>query len=360
MFKLLDKYVFFSFMNKLLWALVSAIVVFLVVDLVEHLDKFIDGKAPLMLILRYYYLYLPYVTYLILPVATLLATLFTVGSMTMTNELVAIKVAGVSFFRPLMVLLIASSACAFGTWVLGETVIPPTNRERLDIMRYDVKRLPRENRAKHGRIFAQISPTSQIYLNHYKMITKEAFEIQISDVEDGEIIKRIDAEKMVWRNNKWLVQSPVERTFYPDGSVTWRRNFDLSISGAGLRPDEFERVRTKPEELNAAELKEFISRLKSYGGETIKWEVELLAKTTQPIAAVVIVLFGAPLASVKRRGGTTLGFALSLFVCFIYFGFIQVGKVMGINGEIAPWFAAWIGNICFGVLGVIFLVKTDN
>ena len=77
--KILYRYVVTSYVKKLLWAILAAITVFIVVNLVEQLDKFIDSKVPALVVIRFYYLFVPYIVYLIFPVATLLATLFTIG-----------------------------------------------------------------------------------------------------------------------------------------------------------------------------------------------------------------------------------------------------------------------------------------
>ncbi len=356
--KILDRYVLVSFIQKLVYATVAATIIFLVVDAVEHIDTFVDHQTSMSQIIRYYYLFLPYIAYLIYPVAALLATLFTVGGLTMTNELVAIKVSGVSFSRILLLLLLATGIGAFGTYVLGETLIPSANRQREDLYRYDIKKMPRENRAKHGRIYVQVGKNKQLYIDRYKPLSKEAIGIQLIERDGGRIIRRVDAEKMIWLDNKWYFQGAAERVFSDSGKVNWRYDITESISGRGLHPDEFERVKTKPEELNREELLEFIKRIRKSGGKTLKWETEAYSKVAQPVAAIIIVLFGAPMASIRRRGGTALGFGLSLFVCFVYFGIIQIGKVFGYNGTIDPWLGAWIGNLFFGMIGLILLAKT--
>ncbi len=348
--------------------MIACVVVFLVVDGVDHLDKYIDAKSPIAVIAYYYYLYLPFIAYLVLPVAALLATLFTIGGMTISNEMTAIKASGVSFFRPLMVILTTTAFLSFGIYILGEMVVPQANKKRLDLWRYEIQKLPRDQQARHGRIYVQIGKDRQLYINHYKVSTREAFGVRIIDISGGDVKTRIDAKKMIWRDNRWFVQGAKQRTFPPEKNVKWEPIDDFVISGYSFRPGELERVKTKPEELNAEELKEFIARLRATGGNTVesdeantrKWETELAAKVSQPAAAVIIVLFGAPLAALRRRGGTALGFGLSLFICFIYFGFIQIGKILGYNGSLEPWLGAWIGNIFFGLLGLWLLSKAPN
>lgn len=359
--KILDRYLISFFTTKLLWAVLAATVIFVVMDLAENLDEFIDNDAPGSIIYRYYYLFVPYIFYLVLPVAALLATLFTIGGMTVSNEIIAMKVAGIPFFRPLFMLTLATCGWAFVAYILGETIIPSANRERMDIMRYEVKKVPRDSRALKGRIYVQVGSERQLYIDNYRAETKEAFGIRLLEVEDGKVCNRIDAAKMIWKNENWILQDANEMAFKGLDSIAspviWQRDIRLNISGDDLRPDELEKVQTKPEEMNGAQLQEFLTRFKRIGGESRRWEVELYAKSAHPVAAIIIVVFGAPLAAVRRRGGTALGFGLSLFICFLYFGLIQVGKILGIKGVLDPWFSAWIGNIVFLVLGVGLLFK---
>ena len=356
--KLLDRYVLTRFLGQFLWAVVAATIIFLAVDLVEQLDKFIDNRVSARTVLYFYVLYIPYIVYLILPVATLLGTLFTIGGMTMSNELTAMSVSGVSFRRPLMVLILVTGITAALGFILGESLVTQANRKRMDIQRYEVKRMPRESRARQGKFYMQVRPGEHIYINRYDPATREAFGISVVQVDGGRIVERCDAPKMVWRDNRWWLQEAVVQSFQPQGTIGWQRPEVRSLSGGGLRPEEFERVQAAPEEMNWWELGEFIHRLEASGGLTRKWRVDRLFKVSLPVATVVIVLFGAPLAAIKRRGGTALGFGLSLFVCFVYYGFLQVGKVMGYNGTLPPLASAWVGNLFFGLLGLGIWAKT--
>jgi len=358
--KILDRFIVSTYLRHLAFSWVAAIVIFLVVNSVENLDKFIDKQVPASTILQYYLLFIPHIIYLILPAVTLLATLFTIGGFTASNELTAIKIAGVPFSRLLFILLVTATVCAGGVYILGETVIPGTNRQQIDIWRYEVKKIPRENRAVRGRIYLQVGENNQMYIENYRSASREALGIKMLNVVNGKVKGRIDAEKMIWRDNAWHVQGTVRRIFGENGQVAWSTDADFTLKEDVPSPDQFEKVQTKPEEMNSFELREFIHRLKQVGGLTRRWDVELLAKISTPAAAVIIVFFGAPIAAVRRRGGTVMGFGISLFVCFIYFGLIQVGKVLGFNGTIPPWSAAWGGNIVFGTLGMWMLFRSKD
>ncbi|MDP8238198.1 MAG: LptF/LptG family permease [Candidatus Hatepunaea meridiana] len=355
--KILDKYIIYRFIGKLIWSISVATIVFLALDLVEMLDKFIDARVPMSTVIRYYYLYIPYIIYLILPVAALLATLFTIGGLTTSNELNAMQVSGVPFSRTLVLLLLTTIVLAGCGFIFGETIVPVTNRERMDIYRYDLKKLPRDARSRHGQLYMQIGKNKQLHIERYNPGTREAFGIQLVEIDEGRVIKRTDAEKMIWRDAVWYLQGSVERVFNSNGIVNWKKYPAMIAPAIKFEPNEIEKVQTKPEEMNWVELRDFIVKLQNSGGDIIRWKVDLFFKISLPLAAVIIVLFGAPIASIKRRGGTVLGFGLVLFICFIYFGFIQVGKVLGYNGTLTPLVSAWAGNVFFGLLGLGIFVR---
>jgi len=350
--KILDRYIVSRYVFHLLASLIAAVVIFLVINNVDNLDTFLDNNVPPKTILRYYYLFIPHIIYLTLPVATLLATLFTIGGLTQSNEMTAMYASGIPFRRASGLLLMVAALCSLGVLYIGETVVPVANRGRLDIERYDVKKLPRETRANMGRLYFQLEGGKQLFVERFNATTGEAIGIQMISTDSGRVVERVEAEKMVWRDGKWHLLGLTTSRFEADGWMRMRRDDQLELTSRGIEPDAFVRIQTMPEEMNYRELEEFIERMKISGGDPRKWEVDLKIKLASPIAAIIIVLFGAPVAAVRRRGGTAIAFALALLICFIYFGLTQVGRVMGHHGILSPIAAAWIGNVFFGVLGI--------
>jgi len=74
--KLTDKYILGRFLKILGFALLAFVLVVIIVDIIENIDKFIDHDAPLQLIALYYIYYIPFIIILALPVATLLLSSF--------------------------------------------------------------------------------------------------------------------------------------------------------------------------------------------------------------------------------------------------------------------------------------------
>jgi lipopolysaccharide export system permease protein len=102
-------------------------------------------------------------------------------------------------------------------------------------------------------------------------------------------------------------------------------------------------------------LKEFIANQENAGQDVARWLVDFHSKISFPFASVIVVLFGVPFASQRRRGGVGVQLGISLLICFIYLIFMKVSQVFGYNGDIDPLLTAWAANLLF-LAGAVFVI----
>jgi lipopolysaccharide export system permease protein len=352
---ILDRYILGRFFAILIFASLASMVIFVTVDLIENLDRFIDAHCPAWLVFRYYFLYLPYILYLTLPVSMLLATLFTVGSLTHNHELAAMQSAGYSLYRVITLhLLVAVPAGAFAVGI-GETIVPASNQLRQDIYRERVTRNSRPTAARQGRVYLQVGHGQFLHMESYDPAMQTGYQVTIQTVGANRILEQIEAQKIVWEGNAWRLVDGQTRIPRQEGEEIDK--FDSLVrTDLGFKPSDLTKIQTRPEEMNYSELKAFVGNLRRSGNRTAKWAVDLAFKISQPFATVIIVFFGVPLAAIRRRGGLVLGFGLGLMVCFIYYGLMQTGKVLGYNETLSPQIAAWGGNFIFAVIGFFLML----
>ena len=81
MYKLADKYITSQFISNVMITIMVFVVIFLLVDIVEHLDYIIDSNIPQYKIFHYFIYSIPWYTSLGLPMALLLGTCFTLGNL---------------------------------------------------------------------------------------------------------------------------------------------------------------------------------------------------------------------------------------------------------------------------------------
>jgi lipopolysaccharide export system permease protein len=353
---ILDRYLVKKFIFNLFFGIFAFVIVFLVIDLVENIDKFIDLKVKFITILIYYLYYIPYIISLTLPMSMLLACLFALGSMSQHNEIIAQKSAGISLYRITLPLLLLALLISILSGFFNELVVPVTNQARFDLYRYDIKNIPRSIGTRRNNIDIQDQKNRKVSIMYYDGSSKEALSVSIQYFNGPLLIQRLDAKKMLWQDSSWVLQDIVERTI-SDSLEQLSSYPQLVMKDLNFKPESLLEVQKSPEEMSYSELKIFIGEMDRIGAEIRKWVVELYLKISYPFSNFIIILFGAPIAAQKRRSGTAVGIGISLMVCFVYFIIMRTGQVMGYQGTLVPWLAAWIGNIIFGLAGIIIMFK---
>lgn len=340
----------------LFFNILAFIVIFIVVDLIENLDKFLSFQASFFDVLLYYIYYMPYISILTLPIAMLLSSLFSLGSMAQYNEIIAMQSAGVSNYRVMLPVVMLAFLVSIAVGLSGETIVPQTNQARLDVYRYNIKKENRTIETTRNQLAIQDGENRQMYIQVYETARQKAHKVNVIWTRQNRVVKRWDARVMQWKpqQNIWVLHDVIQRQL-SDTSEQVTAFDSVAYLESTITPEDLTDLEIEPEEMNYTELRRFVNKMKELGADARRWLVDLHMKIAYPFANLIIVLFGAPLAARKRRSGPALGFALALLISFIYFLFLRSGQVLGHKGTLEPWLAAWIGNIVFGV-GAIFMM----
>jgi lipopolysaccharide export system permease protein len=352
----LDKYISKQFLNTLLFAIVSFALITIVVDLVEYLDKFIDRQVPKIIIFQYYVYYLPYIIVLILPIAVLLASLFSLGQMARYNELTAMQTSGISLYRIGLPLFVLGFFLSIFMLLFAEYVLPPASARKMAIKRQYLDRVPQQIFSRQSNINVLQGEFERTYISFFDAKRQTAHEVMVQFYTDGGLRKRIDARRMVWADGKWYLEEGLVREFHND-SVSVQPFHRLELKNFPFQPEDLQKAQKQPDEMNFRELRQFIRQIVRNGADPQKWLVDLHLKIAFPFSNFIIILFGIPLASIQKRSGRALGFALSLIVCFFFFGLIKTFQALGYNGLIHPALAAWSSNLLIGGVGLFLLIR---
>ena len=358
--KRIDFYLIKEFLLILVGGLIGFWAVFVVVDAVENLDRFIDASVPIKIIMSYYFYASPWFISIGLPMAVLISTIFTVGLLSKRNELTAMKSAGVSLYRLAAPLIVCSIVISILSFFFDDQVVTVGNQNRKRIEKEHVIKTRRKGyNARKRNIFLQKSDQFHIAIDRYQPKLKKAVGIAMQFLDDGRLTERIDANSMSWSEEEkgWRVNTYALRSFHPDGfesSVKLSRGDTLLT--IDFTPEDLEREAISPEEKNYAQLKVFIQELVESGVDTTRWEVNLYGKVSFALTNLIVVLFAFPLVASKQEGGIAFGAGMSVFVIFGYYAFIRFGQTLGYKGILEPMLSAWIGNIVFLAGGILLII----
>jgi len=380
--RILDRYLIRQFGFALIFSLIAFWVIFLVVDLVEHLDKFIDKDAPFFLVIRYYFYYTPYILVLSLPVAMLLSSLFSLGQLAKHNELTAMKSAGISLYRILLPMFALSFLISLFVIAFGETIVPLTYQKMIEVKTVEIEKGKRERNLILQNIFVQAEDGRIFHLSHYDTKERLGKDVLVQRFERNRLKEEIRAKRVRWKNNGWLFEDGVERIFSDASDELGKTKTDSLPASSGekyqsetekyepfeklfrldlkIEPEALVRRQKKSDEMGYFELAEYVKIKKRSGQVVAKETTDLHLKIAFPFVSFIIVLFGAPLAANPKRSGLAIGFAISLFISFVYYTLIRMGQSFGYSEKLPPLLAAWAANILFAILGTILLVKAKK
>jgi LPS export ABC transporter permease LptG len=363
MIKKLDIYLLQQFITTLVVSLMGFLSVFIIVDLIENLDRYIDNNMPWTIVVKYYGYSIPFFINIALPMSMMIATVFSFGLMTKRNEWTAMKSAGISLYRLSATLIIFSILISLVSFEFDNKYVSWGMSERTIIEKEYMKKKPRRrNKKTQNDIFFQKQEIQNIALTKYHLYSQKAEGITVITFADSIISQRIDAKEMVWIDSleQWVISNYSLRSFDENGNeeqvIISKNDTLLSIF---LRPDEIAEGNKRPEELNYYELEKRIQYLQDNGVDATRWEVQRHFKVAFAFTNLIVVLFGIPLVVVRPKSGLTFGGGASFLVIFSYYAFIKFGQSLGISGVMDPFYSAWLGNVVFisGGLLLLFSVR---
>jgi len=365
--KILDRYILKEFLRILGIILLIFLSVYLIADLFERIDDIIQNYSSIFLVVRYYFFKIPFMVFNIFPFAVLFATLLTLRNFIMHNELIAITSNAISIYRVIIPIVILGIFLSFLTFAANELILPFTN-QKFDDLEYEIKgkKNPVYKPKKDSVQELWYRGSKNQFFNMDLLIksSREIDKMTIYYLDDKFHLKeRLDAEKVLYQNGKWIFLNGVIRTFTGEDWVTKDRfsRKELSLKESF---SDFLRVEKKPEAMSFIELNSYLKRLKRSG---IGWRqyqhyiVDMYSKFSMPAACAVMVLLGIPFAlKTSRFKGNAIGIVISIILGFSYWVIFHLGISLGHGGKLPPLIASFATVIIFGTIGVYFFFNLEK
>lgn len=353
----LDRYVLGEFIRLFILSSGAAPLLFILGDVMDNLDKHIARGVGVPRVALSYLYQLPLFLLYSLPIAALIAAVFTVGNMTRHSEVAAAKAGGISFLRlfaALPVLGILLTGLGLG---LSE-LVPVTNRLREEALglreRTRQERSHFVYRTADGRAFAIRQLTVRAQLIDGISMEREGNEPEIPSEHASA------AQARYQEGAGWTLTAGHLRLFMgPEREHTFE--FDsLRIPSFSETPEQLLAVQKDPENMGYAELGRFIEINQRSGGRPLKLIVARAQKIAIPVATLVIILFAMPLATSSRRGGSAYGMGVSLATTIFYLMLFKVAGAMGASGTLPGVAAAWLPNVAFALAAAGLLTRVRS
>ena len=366
--RLLDRYLLRELLIPLGYCLGGFLIFWVFADLFANFGEFQRKKLLFQDIAEYYLVITPEFLVLVLPIALLLALLYTLTNHSRHHEITAIRAAGVSLGRLCLPYLAIGFAGSVFLFAVNELWVPQSadRAERISNRRVPPPPGAAEPDEIRNLTFVNSRDGRTWQIGVYRVKTAEMINPQIIwSQPDGSRLWYAAQRGLrvagVWtfynlrvhrepaRTNSMLI--PVLQTnvlAMPEFSETPEQirseiklAKNISLRGA------------KKADIPISEILNYMRLHPDLPRADQDWlYTKLHGRLAAPWACLVVVLIAIPFGAASGRRNVYVGVASSILICFVFYVVQQVGLAVGTAGWAPAWLAAWFPNLSFGLTGL--------
>lgn len=343
--RVLQKLYIKDFFIALAIAGIGLSIILSLINLIDKLDDFMKGNPSMGTLLLFAVLNIPKNLFYLLPMATLICSLFVFANAQKRNEIVIIKTSGGrirSLLIPFIFIGLMLSAFAF---FLSEVVMPPTAEKAEELKEGWSHRRPL---FKEGTLWLKGQDGSIIRIGLYSYESGAVNDISIFLFDKKVLSERLEAEKALWDGETWTLVN-VRRYFLKSGNI---QNIKEMPYPNLESPKYFAERLKKTEEMGIGELLKYIKRLKQAGYRNPKLIVDFNSRLSYPFINLFMLILGVslPLKGRVVKGLITSGIGLA--ISLLYWGGYILSLSLGNTGIVPPFLAPWLMPLIFAVISI--------
>ncbi len=367
MFKIIDRYILKEIAYPFFLILFVLTFVLLMGKIIQLMDLMVNKGVSFIDISKLFLLLTPSFLILTIPISLLISILIGLGRLSGDNELTILKASGMSLYKLLGPVALASLIAFIITAVTSLFLVPHS--------KYATKNLL-FNVAKKK---ASVGIKEKVFNDDFKGILLYAESIPVhGDYMEGVIISdtRISKEpSTIIAEKAFLVSDPSLMTItlrLENGSThtvdkmlkNYRKmNFSSYDVNLDIESSIAEARNVNVKDSNEMTVWELAQKLKTAGSEDAVFRemaIEYYKTITTPLSCIVFGILGIPLSIRAHRAVRSRGFALGLIIVFIYYIIRLGGEALVETGRLSPLIGTWSPNIIFCIVGFYLLIRAAN
>lgn len=335
------------------------LVLFVVIDYLSRMDKFLKYDISMAQAFWYVLLKLPFMFVQLTPAAILLATIAVFGLMNKNNELTALKSSGISVYFLVKPALAASMVLVGVMFFMGESLVPLSMEKANHIREYEMRNQDRISRNRND-IWIK-SQNTMVHISFFDPVQQTVAGICATTMTDNfTLLSRIDAGHGRYELDQWLLEDVVEQTYNPDTGDYDVVLSDMKLFDLGLVPRDLDQLVRTSDEMGFFELKAYVDKVRNEGYDATTYQVDMHGKIAFPFICIIMALTGS--ATGMRnfvKANLPTGIALGVSIAFFYWVLYGICLSLGYAGVLPAAAAPWVANGFFLCAGFIFLINTE-
>ncbi|HZE57020.1 MAG TPA: LptF/LptG family permease [Chthoniobacterales bacterium] len=356
----LDRYVTVYFLQAYFYCIAGFLSIWFIFDVSDNISTFLDQRISRMLILKYYLTQIPQILVILLPVALLLALLFSLGRMSRSNEIVSMLTAGVSLPRILAPLLFVAFLSTVGSTAMNYSLAPHGE--------YAHKRLledPASRRQQFGltaQIFRNRTDNRTWYIGQFFPGNTKFNTVHIVQQDANDHITTAYIATTAFYHadtHTWELESTKVVHYDQVGNIVnveYHVGTPLLITDWSETPFRLSSANVRAEHLSVPELRDYLQFNSDFPATLLApFATHLQYRIALPWTCAVVALIAGSLGVGYSRRGILSSVAAAVLLVFAMNFVMHLFLALGEGARVPTWVAAWTPNVIFGVIGLILL-----
>jgi LPS export ABC transporter permease LptG/LPS export ABC transporter permease LptF len=346
--RVLDRYVARRYLSVSVLSFFAMLGLYYIGTFLDKSERLFKGQATAALLLQYFYYSTPQFIADVVPMATLVAALATIGGLTRTGELIVMRACGVSLYRSAAPLLVLSLLWGSGLFMLDDRVLAHANRKKEVIDDQIRGNLPHSVDTVANANWQADGEGRFLYYTAFDTSRRTLHGLSVFDLAPGKssLVSHTMAPLVSWKDGAWHAENGWTQTFSKKGAPSRETFVTKPLSLAP--PERFAGLHNNESELMTfGELRQHIAQLGASGVNLTESQVQLQERVAFPMVTLVMTLLGVPFGVTTGRRGALYGVGLAIILGASYWLFNTFFVAVGQAGLLSPVLAAWASNILF-------------
>lgn len=379
----LSKYVLKEWVKAFLISLIVILFTLLVGIMYDDIVHLIEYGASLGQIVHFYFMLIPSLLHILVPVSLFLSLLFSLGSLHKNNEIVAMRAAGLSLFSITRPLWGSIFVLTFLLFYLNADLVPRSSEKATELenkmrfkkndrVAYRARKIdgvpyPQSSNYRLRKIFFESVLDHRIWFIEQmdeKDLNLYGVEIYQKDSQ-GQELYRIVAQEAFFKGGMWYFKHGKEIAF---DKVTHEPIFieafeQKQYEAINEDPHAMLYLNKKPRHLSLFQIKKILElrpdlkALNKGASDLAKYYIAYHRLLASPISCLIVFCLAVPFSISGVRTSPFVGMAKAFIVFFIYYIVLSTFSLLGGQYFISPLLAAWVPNIIFFLLGIFLWYK---
>ena len=355
--RLYQRYLMRETLGAIFLVLMAFLALFSFFDLINELRSVGKGGYQLGHALLFVALSLPGMIYELIPIAALIGTLYALSTLARHSEITVLRASGLATSNLLMTLFRAAALLALLTIVVGEGLVPVSERLAQELRTRALSNVIAQQGfesglwVKDGRSFINIrhaTPDARLQgVRIYKFDSANALE-SVTDVEEAEFRPP----------EHWLLKGVVRTVLEGDTARVERAETAEWVSA--VNPDLLAVLMVAPERMSLVGLINYTEHLSDNRQKTERYEIAIWKKLVYPLASLVMVALALPFGySHNRVGGVSLKIFAGVMLGILFYALNGLFSNLGVINAWPPFASATAPSALFllGAVGMLWWVE---